>query len=175
MRGGFGCSPCCSPPSDCVVTGPIGYDVLNNSVRGAQQFITPSGGLTLYSATVYLDAGQSLTTASDAVLELWSNTTVPTDDPLITYYKPNALLATFTPPGSVSTAMTFTLPDEPLTGSTRYFLVLYVKARSPQRNLRWQYVFEGEGCVLSVSTSSDDGGANWRPSSLGSPYRYAVN
>lgn len=177
MKGGFGCSPCCSPPNDCVITGPMGFDAATNVTWLAQRFTTPAGGLTLSSVTVYMDGGQTLTDASRARLKLYSNVTKDSGDPEFPQYEPLSLIATLTAPASVSTTMTFTLADEPLTGSTMYWLVMHVIQATgrPTGNLRWQYMFEGEGCVPSAQTYSSDGGGNWFPTNLGTPYRYAIN
>lgn len=177
MKGGFGCSPCCSPALDCVITGPEGYDAATNTTWLAQRFTTPSGGLTLSSVTTYMDSGQTMTDASRARLKLYSNVTQDSGDPDFPHYEPLSLIATFTAPASVSTTMTFTLAGEPLTGSTMYWLVMHVVEASgvPVGSLRWQFMFESEGCVPSASTYSADGGGNWFPTSLGTPYRYVIN
>ena len=161
MKGGFGCSPCCGQQNPCtecsVYSQPVGVAI----VRIAGRFVTPSGGLTLSSATLEIDTSADTSgspSVSNYVVELYSNTV---DE--LGRETPDALLLTLTGPASVSSSMTWTAPDEPLTGSTAYWIALGC-------TLTFDYVgWFIEQCSAPAGEDNSPCEIYWTSSASGSP------
>ena len=165
MKGGFGCSPCCGG-GNCTFTE-AGSDAVDSNYWSAQGFITPSGGLTLSSVTVYIDstAGTKQPTVAQMAVELYSS---------INSEYPNASILSLTAPAAIADTMTWTAPDEPLAGNTLYYIVMRLTAVN--KITYWRYEYASEGCPQGPpSNYSSDGGANWFPPSYGSPYMMDIN
>lgn len=154
MRGGFGCSPCCGQTGGCTEF----FDGEDSGVSStgwvAGGFTTPPGGLTLSSATIYINSSSTTASLANLRLELYSSTAL---------LVPNALVVSLTSPGAIADAMTWTAPDEPLTGSTLYYLVFRVAGAGSST---WKYEGYTSGddpfpCQIYYSTYSNNGGAGW--------------
>jgi hypothetical protein len=187
MKGGFGCSPCCSPGlPPCVFYDTGQYDTITDTIWGAQSFVAPPGGLTLYSATAYLYNTTAVPAASDCQMRVFSSTTYENDGE--TYPTPDAAIATLTPPQSVTTTLTFTSDGVPLTGSTRYWLVLSRANFPATGSLKWKWGFlsasatelilcdenSAEWKYSTIWVAGSPSGA-WYPTSVGTPYKFAIN
>lgn len=183
-NGFLGYGFCCGTP--CLFYDAGDYDTITASTWGAQSFVTPPGGLTLYSATAYLHTTSGTPAASDCIMKVYSN-----DSYFGNGYEqpqPDAVVATLTPPSSVTTALAFTSSGVSLTGSTRYWIVLSRAAYPATGSLKWKWGF------LSASETEnlpcDDQNVDWRystvwvdsspsgywlPASVGTPYKFAIN
>jgi hypothetical protein len=159
---GGSCSPCCGQTGGCTDFYD-GTTAVSSTGWVAGGFTTPPGGLTLSSATIYIDSAATSATISQLRLQLYSSTAG---------LLPNALVVSLTAPGSLADTLVWTAPDEPLTGSTLYYLVFRTTAGSSV----WKY--EGYSnpddnapCELYYTSISSDGGANWFPPGPFSEYQ----
>ena len=126
-------------------------------------FTTPPGGLTLSSATIYINSGATTAALADLRLELYSSTAL---------LVPNALVVSLTAPGAIADAMTWTAPDEPLTGSTLYYLVFRVSGAgsSPWKWEGYTDPLDDEPCRLYYHSYTNNGGTSWFPPGPNSNY-----
>jgi hypothetical protein len=152
MKGGFGCSPCCGTP--CVYQGRQ-TEQFTASGWVAQSFVTPAGGLTLHSVTLLLDFNTNLI-ASDYVLELYSDNNGYPDS----NSEPDAHLLTLTTASSLGEqtlniggfgsgtykTISFTAPGEPLTGSTRYWVVAKMVEDYYIPGNWWYFLYDSATC-----------------------------
>lgn len=183
-NGFMGYGFCCGTP--CVFFDAGGYDTIDATFWGAQSFATPSGGLTLYSATAYLHNTSGAPAASDCVMKVYSNTTYSSGG--VEYPQPDAVVATLTPPSSVTTALTFTSAGLSLAGSTRYWIVLSRAVHPATGSLKWKYGYlsaseteilqcDDQNVDWRYSTGWVDGApsGSWLPTSEVAPYKFAIN
>jgi hypothetical protein len=174
MKGGFGCSPCCGGGVCSVVYNGLLYIELTTDIWG-QRFQTPPGGLTVYSVTTFMIAGQTLTDASKAVLKIYSHEPDPFDE--FGSGQPDSVIATLTSPGSVSLQMQFTSTGISLAGDTLYWIVLSNEAGigANAKTLRWEFGEEDISCYpFSRSAGKPIGYPFWFES-IGQPFRYSIN
>jgi hypothetical protein len=86
----------------------------------------------------------------------------------------NANLLSLTAPAALADQMTWTAPDEPLTGNTLYFIVMGLTAT--QKTTRWRYGTAPEGCPLPPPWGSSlDGGGTWLATQDGTEYLMDIN
>ena len=164
LGGGSNCQACgCG--TDCTIEE-AGYEFASFTTWLANGFVTPAGGLTLSSVTMYLDTtGNNQPTAAQMALYLYSATT---DD------APSANVLSLTAPATLANTMTWTAPDEPLTGSTLYYIVM--RTTTFGKTTLWRFERHSIGCPTTPPyTDSLDGGANWFPLSYGEPYMMDIN
>jgi len=157
LGGGGNCQGCGCSAGGCTefYEGETGVSSTGWVAAG---FTTPPGGLTLSSATIYIDSAGTTAALADLRLELYSSNYL---------LVPNAVVVSLTAPGAIADAMTWTAPDEPLTGSTLYYLVYRVAGAGGSD---WKYhefsAVPGQdpaACELYYSSYSNNGGAGWFP------------
>jgi len=159
LGGGGNCQGCgCSPENACTEFYDGSNAAGNTGEWIAAAFKTPAGGLTLSSATLEIDTANTTATISEVDLRLFSSTAGNL---------PNAALLTLTPPASIASSMTWTAPDEPLTGNTRYYLVLRTVGNGAG-SIYWNFEGYSNGddntpCELYYWSYTSNGGGGWGP------------
>jgi len=91
-------------------------------------FTTPPGGLTLSSATIYVDSASFVGLLSRLRLSIYSSASD----------LPDTRLFNLTAPAAVTDTMVWTAPDEPLTGNTLYYLALRATATGTGLPWKWE-------------------------------------
>jgi len=156
VKGGFGCSPCCGQVAGGCTEFYDGQTGASSTGWVAAGFTTPPGGLTLSSATLYIDSAGTTAALADLRLELYSSNYL---------LVPAAVVVSLTAPGAIADAMTWTAPDEPLTGNTLYYLVYRVAGGGGSDWKYEGYTDQGsdEECRFYYLSYSNNGGASWFP------------
>ena len=172
MKGGFGCSPCCG--EECLKADPNGTEQVASTTWWAQSFVTPGGGLTLYSVTVYIE-GPYAGVIDNWALDLYTDNgaSAPEDS------HPDALEESLTSTASINpsgvTLLTWDSVGTPLTGNTRYWIVL--RAVDLAYSMLWQHaLFLNDACGKSPRGLSIDSGASWElPAEVSAPFKFYLN
>jgi len=159
MKGGFGCSPCCSQPCDSAGFYSL---IIDDSDWLAQSFITPSGGLSVTSITLILGkvfGGIPEQASSKVQVRIYSDNGGATPSTSA----PGTLLKTLTATGNVTSGeanVVFSSSATSLSGSTKYWMVTVGLDRFTPINCRVELFF-GAGCAKSTPLLSYDSGSTW--------------
>ena len=179
MKGGFGCSPCCGPATNCFdgITPSSDYDAFNDSGFLAGGISVGNSSQTLSSVTIY-NGGS---TSGTVYCVVWPNDTTDTSLPYGPRPKARQSNAPFnfpsecvslTPPGSFSgSTWTFTHSGITLNANTIYWIVMLgrdIGSSSNQGSGGWQYEDWGGSVTVSdtcyqLSNVSSSAGGTWNP------------
>lgn len=167
---GGSCSTCCG---GCLKEDPAGTQPVSGMTWWAQSFTTPPAGLTLYSASLYLQS-TSISNSDYWSLDLYTDNGA--GDPANSH--PNALEESLTSNNetinaSGVTVVTYESAGTPLTGSTRYWLVFHENGGD---QVLWQYMsYLTEACGQSPSVLSENSGSTWGTAELTFPFKFYLN